>query len=145
MDREAGTLQSTGSQRVRYDWETEQQQSVDSALHPSTSWSQYNSWHTEAGIELLTGGGRRGRWWSWRIISNRRQSSSCRFTHAWRWRHRLRFPAEFNSICPLEKKVQWCPGSSVPAISLLLLRLLLDILGLKWRHCTTVLKSSTVQ
>ena len=82
-------LQSMGSQRVRYDWETEQKQSVDSALHPSTSWSQYNSWHTEAGIELLAGRGRRGRWWSWRIISNRRQRACCNFTHAWWWHNVL--------------------------------------------------------
>ena len=40
---------------------------------------------------------------------------------------------------PLEKTMRWCLGSTVPATSLLLLYLCLDILGLKWRHFTALL------
>ena len=78
---------------------------------------QYNSWHTEAGIEwrqeeLLTGGGRRGqRWQSWRIISNRGEGQAA-----------ISFMPDIDdsesislldsSLFTLKKMTQWCLGSS---------------------------------
>ena len=64
-------------------------------------------------LELPTGGGGRGgRWWSWKVISNRRQRASCNLTHTWPWWHRFWFLAWFNSTYPLEEMTQWCRGSS---------------------------------
>ena len=29
--------------------------------------------------------GKGGKWWSWRIVTDRRRRASCDFIHAWRW------------------------------------------------------------
>ena len=44
-----------------------------------------------------------GRWYSWRVISNRRWSVDSDFIHTWCWWHTFCFLAGFNSIYPLEK------------------------------------------
>ena len=52
-------------------------------------------WHQgDRQEDLLTrGGSGDGRWWSWRIISNRRWRASRSFIHAWCWWHRFWFLA----------------------------------------------------
>ena len=44
-----------------------------------------------------------GRWYSWRVISNRRWRADSDFIHTWCWWHTFCFLAGFNSICPFEE------------------------------------------
>ena len=57
----------------------------------------------EAGRVTDGGGKGGGRWYSWRVISNRRRRADCDVIHTWCWWHTFCFPAGFNSIYPLEK------------------------------------------